>query len=250
MSASVSTVLPWRMTAPGASVMVVVPTVRDVGVTAVTRPFTSTPLLLGCCRCSDSTSAVLDCSCTEISMRSVGCTLFNVTSAVAPLPVNCSCTAPAGTLVNVKLPLASAVVVLPVPTTVTVIGELVVAASRALGAVAAVVAPVLAFVVAGLAIGIVYRVVGRQSPGIVSRGFKHGQIISGGLLALAHGTNDAQKTMGVITLALIANGAALGAPDQAWLMGSIGAAVAVNTFVLARGGARRASPRRGGAGSR
>ena len=33
-----------------------------------------------------------------------------------------------------------------------------------------------------------------------------GQVLSGGLLALAHGTNDAQKTMGVITLALIANG--------------------------------------------
>ena len=33
-----------------------------------------------------------------------------------------------------------------------------------------------------------------------------GRSISGGLLALAHGTNDAQKTMGVITLALVANG--------------------------------------------
>ena len=40
----------------------------------------------------------------------------------------------------------------------------------------------------------------------MSRGFRLGQVVSGGLLALAHGTNDAQKTMGVITLALIANG--------------------------------------------
>ncbi len=40
----------------------------------------------------------------------------------------------------------------------------------------------------------------------MTRGFRYGQIVSGGLLALAHGTNDAQKTMGVITLALIANG--------------------------------------------
>ena len=70
----------------------------------------------------------------------------------------------------------------------------------------ALVAPVLAFVVAGLSIGLVYRVVGKQRPGTVTRGFKYGQIVSGGLLALAHGTNDAQKTMGVITLALIANG--------------------------------------------
>ena len=40
----------------------------------------------------------------------------------------------------------------------------------------------------------------------MTRGFRFGQVVSGGLLALAHGTNDAQKTMGVITLALIANG--------------------------------------------
>ena len=70
----------------------------------------------------------------------------------------------------------------------------------------AVIAPILAFVVAGIAIGLVYRIVGKQKPGTVTRGFRYGQIVSGGLLALAHGTNDAQKTMGVITLALIANG--------------------------------------------
>ena len=43
-------------------------------------------------------------------------------------------------------------------------------------------------------------------PGPVNRGYRLGQIVSGGMLALAHGTNDAQKTMGVITLALVANG--------------------------------------------
>src|SRR3954451_9867282 len=70
----------------------------------------------------------------------------------------------------------------------------------------AVVAPVLAFVVGGIAIVICYRTVGRLRPGAVTRGYKLGQIASGGLLALAHGTNDAQKTMGVITLALVAIG--------------------------------------------
>jgi PiT family inorganic phosphate transporter len=95
----------------------------------------------------------------------------------------------------------------------------------------AVVAPVLAFVVAGAAIGIVYRVVGRQSPGLVSRGFKYGQIVSGGLLALAHGTNDAQKTMGVITLALIANGS-LGADADppTWVIASSAVAIALGTY--------------------
>ena len=42
--------------------------------------------------------------------------------------------------------------------------------------------------------------------GPVTSGFRFGQVISGGLLALAHGTNDAQKTMGVIRRALVANG--------------------------------------------
>ena len=97
--------------------------------------------------------------------------------------------------------------------------------------VPALVAPVLAFLVAGLSIGIAYRIIGKQRPGIVNRGFKHGQIVSGGLLALAHGTNDAQKTMGVITLALIANGS-LGANSDPplWVIASSAAAIALGTY--------------------
>jgi inorganic phosphate transporter, PiT family len=72
--------------------------------------------------------------------------------------------------------------------------------------VPALIAPVLAFAVAGLGIVCAYWIIGRLRPGSVNRGFRHGQIVSGGLLALSHGTNDAQKTMGIITLALIANG--------------------------------------------
>jgi PiT family inorganic phosphate transporter len=95
----------------------------------------------------------------------------------------------------------------------------------------AVVAPLLAFVVAGISIGLVYRIVGRQKPGTVTRGFRYGQIISGSLLALAHGTNDAQKTMGVITLALIANGT-LGAEADPplWVIVSSAAAIALGTY--------------------
>jgi PiT family inorganic phosphate transporter len=95
----------------------------------------------------------------------------------------------------------------------------------------AVVAPLLAFVVAGVAIGLVYRIVGRQRPGTVTRGFRYGQMISGGLLALAHGTNDAQKTMGVITLALVANGT-LGADADPplWVIVSAATAIALGTY--------------------
>jgi PiT family inorganic phosphate transporter len=72
--------------------------------------------------------------------------------------------------------------------------------------VPAVIAPLVAFVTAGLAILMAYRIVGRLRPGPVNRGFRLGQVVSGGMLALAHGANDAQKTMGIITLALIAHG--------------------------------------------
>ena len=97
--------------------------------------------------------------------------------------------------------------------------------------VPAVVAPVLAFVVGGIAIVVCYRVVGRLRPGPVTRGYKLGQVVSGGLLALAHGTNDAQKTMGVITLALIANGnLAADSDPPTWVIVSAATAIALGTY--------------------
>jgi PiT family inorganic phosphate transporter len=96
----------------------------------------------------------------------------------------------------------------------------------------AVIAPVVAFVVGVIAINIVYGVVGRERPGPVNRGFRLGQVISGGMLALAHGTNDAQKTMGVITLALIANGSL---PESAgvpfWVVISAATAISLGTYI-------------------
>jgi inorganic phosphate transporter, PiT family len=97
----------------------------------------------------------------------------------------------------------------------------------------ALVAPTLAFIVGGLAILVLYRIVGSLRPAPVTRGFRAGQVISGGLLALAHGTNDAQKTMGVITLALVANGTIASddfhVPD--WVVVSAAAAMALGTYV-------------------
>ena len=70
----------------------------------------------------------------------------------------------------------------------------------------ALISPLAAFLLAGLGIVVIYRLAGRRSPGTVTRWFRAGQIVSNSALALAHGTNDAQKTMGVITLALVAHG--------------------------------------------
>jgi inorganic phosphate transporter, PiT family len=98
--------------------------------------------------------------------------------------------------------------------------------------VPAVVAPILAFVVAGAAILVLYRIVGRLHPRPVTAGFRFGQVISGGLLALAHGTNDAQKTMGVITLALVANGTIAQADFHVpgWVVVAAATAIALGTY--------------------
>ncbi|GLY94188.1 inorganic phosphate transporter [Actinoplanes sp. NBRC 103695] len=70
----------------------------------------------------------------------------------------------------------------------------------------AVMSPVIACVVAAVGTWLVYRVVTGVAARFTDNGFRWGQIGSASLVSLAHGTNDAQKTMGVITLALIASG--------------------------------------------
>ena len=98
--------------------------------------------------------------------------------------------------------------------------------------VPALVAPVLALVAAGIGILICYRIVGRQHPGTVSRGFRLGQIVSGSLFSLSHGTNDAQKTMGIIALALIASGhLESGADPPTWVVVSAATAISLGTYV-------------------
>jgi PiT family inorganic phosphate transporter len=97
----------------------------------------------------------------------------------------------------------------------------------------AVIAPILALISAALAIIVTYRIVGRLRPGPVNRGYRLGQVVSGGLYALSHGTNDGQKTMGIITLALVANGT-IPADEfhvPAWVVVSAATAIALGTYV-------------------
>lgn len=70
----------------------------------------------------------------------------------------------------------------------------------------ALMSPVIAGVVAAVGTWIIYRVTVGVAKRFTDNGFRWGQIGSASLVSLAHGTNDAQKTMGVITLALIAAG--------------------------------------------
>ena len=63
-------------------------------------------------------------------------------------------------------------------------------------------------------------------------GFRHGQTITACLVALSHGTNDAQKTMGIITLTLVAVGVqSSGTDPQIWVIAICGLAIALGTYM-------------------
>ncbi|MFI6928767.1 anion permease [Streptomyces sp. NPDC050287] len=96
----------------------------------------------------------------------------------------------------------------------------------------AIAAPVVAGVAAMLATRLSYTL-GKKADGkAAEKGYRAGQIASAGLVSLAHGTNDAQKTMGIITLALVAGGVV--APDSdppTWVILSAGLAIALGTYL-------------------
>ena len=98
--------------------------------------------------------------------------------------------------------------------------------------VPAVLSPIVAGLVAAIGTFIAYRVaLPREVPATV-RTFRIGQIASASLVSLAHGTNDAQKTMGVITLALIADGRLHhGANPPVWVIIMCAAAIAAGTYL-------------------
>jgi len=70
----------------------------------------------------------------------------------------------------------------------------------------AVLSPIVAAFVAAIGTWLVYRIVVGVAARFTTNGFRWGQVGTASLVSLAHGTGDAQKTMGVITLALIASG--------------------------------------------
>ena len=98
----------------------------------------------------------------------------------------------------------------------------------------ALVAPVIAGTSAYLCTKLAYSVTKRQS-GLSSPkrgGFRYGQIFSSSLVALAHGTNDAQKTMGVITLTLVASGLQdAGTGPHFWVIATCALAIALGTYM-------------------
>ena len=97
----------------------------------------------------------------------------------------------------------------------------------------AMLAPFIAGLVATVGTWLVYRAVKGVPEARTDRGFRYGQIGSASLVSLAHGTNDAQKTMGVIFLALISYGAASKTDTlpPLWVIFSCALAIAAGTYL-------------------
>jgi inorganic phosphate transporter, PiT family len=93
-------------------------------------------------------------------------------------------------------------------------------------------APLVAGLVAGLGTWIIYKLVTKIPESRRDSGFRWGQIGSASLVSLAHGTNDAQKTMGVITLSLIAYGSWTSTDSiPFWVKVACALAIAAGTWV-------------------
>jgi PiT family inorganic phosphate transporter len=96
----------------------------------------------------------------------------------------------------------------------------------------ALVAPTLAFVAAAAMLIALFWLFVRVTPGAANRTFRLGQLGSGTWVAFNHGANDAQKTMGVITLALVTSGhQARFDHIPTWVIVSAGLAIAAGTYV-------------------
>lgn len=98
--------------------------------------------------------------------------------------------------------------------------------------VPALVSPVVAGLAAFCAVKLIFAVVEHMSDKQVESGFRHGQTVTACLVALSHGTNDAQKTMGIITLTLIAVGLQpSGSGPELWVVAICGLAIAAGTYM-------------------
>jgi len=98
--------------------------------------------------------------------------------------------------------------------------------------VPAVLSPVIAAIVAATGTWLVYRIAAPVADDRKHGGFRKGQVATASLMSLAHGTNDAQKTMGVIFLALVASGTLRN--DDAiplWVKASCAIAIALGTYL-------------------
>lgn len=93
-----------------------------------------------------------------------------------------------------------------------------------------VVSPLVGFVLAYLVMLTTLWIVRNGKPSKLNRGFRILQVVSGATMAFGHGTQDAQKTMGVITLALVVAGYEQSFDIPLWVILSAAAAISLGTY--------------------
>jgi inorganic phosphate transporter, PiT family len=93
-----------------------------------------------------------------------------------------------------------------------------------------VVSPVVGFVLAGLVMVAILWLFRRGRPHRLYRGFRHAQTVSAAAMALGHGLQDAQKTMGVIVLALVVGGYHEGFEIPWWVILLSAGALSAGTY--------------------
>ncbi len=98
-------------------------------------------------------------------------------------------------------------------------------------AIPAVLAPAIAFASAFLLLLAIFWLFVWMTPGVANRTFRLGQLASGTWVAFTHGANDAQKTMGVIALALYESGHIDTFTIPIWVIVAAGLAIAAGTYV-------------------
>ena len=95
-----------------------------------------------------------------------------------------------------------------------------------------VLSPTLGFLIALTMMFVIVWIIRKRSPSRVNRVFRRAQVVSGSFVAFTHGTNDAQKTMGIIALALIVSGH-LNAEEfdvPLWVVASAALAMGLGTY--------------------
>ncbi len=91
--------------------------------------------------------------------------------------------------------------------------------------------PIIGFLIAFSVMKLIFTLVGNLSPTIVNKYFSKLQIVSAAFMAFSHGSNDAQKSMGIITAALLAGGAINSFHVPLWVVISCALAMGLGTSV-------------------
>jgi inorganic phosphate transporter, PiT family len=89
--------------------------------------------------------------------------------------------------------------------------------------------PLIGFVIGLLLMGLIFNVFRRAHPGRLNAGFRRLQVLSAAYMAFSHGSNDAQKTMGIMTLALVTAGVQTTFEPPLWVILTAATAISLGT---------------------